>query len=119
MANLYPFQRRRSLARDNPIIAVFERGEEGNTLIELSTVNRGLISDVRLIRGSGYTDLDTKALAIMKAKVGLWVASPESTQTALIRWKLPSQPIRWKLPSQPNSDLETFEIHAPMIHVVP
>lgn len=93
---------------DFPLGAV-RRREAGETAIQISYGNGGVLKHLKVIRSSGHTDLDGKAIEIIKAKLAATTGIKAGTQAVLIRWALPSPVV---------NDTEIFEIHAPTLHVM-
>jgi len=86
-----------------------QRREAGETSVQVSLGKRGVLKQVKVIRSSGHTDLDGKAVEIIRAKFAAVTGIKARTQTVLIRWALPSP---WV------NDTEIFEIHSPTVQVM-
>jgi TonB family protein len=83
-----------------------ERREQGDTYLELSLGDDGGVKDGRVVYSSGYSDLDDKALAVLKNAPSALTGKPAGSQTVLIRWKQPAQQ------SKDRGNFETLVIYA-------
>jgi TonB family protein len=86
-----------------------QRREAGETAIQISLGNGRALKHLKVIHSSGHTDLDGKAVEIIRAKLAAMTSIKAGTQAVLIRWALPSPVV---------NDTEVFEIHAPTVHVM-
>lgn len=67
------------------------RFEMGDTYLELSLGDGGMVKDGRVVFSSGFPDLDEKALAVVKGTNGAFAGQPVGTEVVLVRWSLPPE----------------------------
>jgi TonB family protein len=99
-------------AADYPAGAL-ERAEEGVTELAIEAGDGGLAKEVKVLRSSGSSDLDAKALAA--AKSGTWdrKGQPAGTRFLSVSWRLPGSAIA----AQRRKGLEILDIHVPRIQI--
>ena len=68
-----------------------ERGEMGDTYLELSLDDAGTAKEARIVYSSGFADLDDKALEIAKSSPGIMAGKPAGIAILLMRWSLPPE----------------------------
>jgi len=66
-----------------------DRMEAGDTYLELKLDQGGTVNSGKVIYGSGFPDLDEKALTLVNKKVQDLADQPAGIETVLIRWPVP------------------------------
>ena len=67
-----------------------EAFESGDTYLTVTIDEAGSITDGKVAYSSGFHDLDSKALEVLKASSGAMKGKATGSQNLLVRWQLPS-----------------------------
>ncbi len=63
--------------------------ESGDTYLTVTIDDAGSITDGKIAYSSGFPDLDSKALEVLKASAGVMKGKATGSQNLLVRWLLP------------------------------
>jgi TonB family protein len=67
-----------------------DRYESGDTYLAVTLDDAGTVTDGKVVYGSGYADLDEKALAMLKNAPGIFAGKPAGEKIVMTKWNLPA-----------------------------